>query len=96
MNYEKTYFYLKGLKFYKLEINLSAFKVFIVGNKNGMFISYPSNIDNLKGKHVYKVYGTTKSTNDFNDFLNSPLIYIDDYKNIFKGMLVKDALLVIS
>lgn len=96
MKYEKSYFYIKEVKFFKVTILFSCFTIFIVGNEKGMFINYPLKIADLKERYINKVYGTSKNIEDFNRFLNSPLVNVEEHKTIFKGMLVKDALLAIS
>lgn len=103
MDYKITDVEIKGVKFYGMEVYLPKTTLLIVGNEQGYFMCGALDVDlfdskeSLKARHV--VCGRALGVKTIEELINQKLDKITlaakEY-GIFEGMLVKDALLLIS
>lgn len=103
MEYVKGNFTIKGLEFYSMEIYLPKTTLLIVGNDYGYFMCGALDVllfdskPHLKDRHV--ICGRALGVKSIDELLNAKLDIISEEaknKGVFEGMLVKDALLLIS
>ncbi len=103
MDYKIQDIQIKGLPFYSMEVYLPKTTLLIVGNDNGYFMCGALDVklfdakEHLKARKV--ICGRALGVKTIDELLNQGLESITDEarnKGIFEGMLVKDALLLIS
>lgn len=102
LEYQKKDFTIKELPFYSMEVKLPKTTLLIVGNDFGFFMCGALDVDVYNAPHLIDrgvICGNVVGVKTIDDLLNAPLKKITkaaNDKGVFPGMLVKDALLVIS
>lgn len=103
MNYQIQDIEIKGITFYSMEVYLPKTTLLIVGNDNGYFMCGALDVDLFDSKEHLRarkvVCGRALGVKTIDELLNAKLDKITkeaEAKGIFKGMLVKDALLLIA
>lgn len=95
-------FNIKGLSFYSFEVYLPKTTLLIVGNDKGYFMCGALDVDIFNKPHLIErgvICGRAVGVKTIDELLNAPLDKITKKAKdlgVFEGMLVKDALLLIS
>lgn len=102
MEYKFDNFEIKGLQFYSMECYLPKTTLLIVGNDNGYFMCGALDVDVFSKPHLIQrevICGRALGVKSIEELINAPLEKITPKAKelgIFEGMLIKDALLLIS
>lgn len=103
MNYEIKDFEYKGFNFYSVDVKLPKTNLLCVGNDKGYFMCGALDVPLFDSKPHLKerkvIAGRCMGVKTIEELMNGELFEITEEAanlGIFKGMLVKDALLILA